>query len=282
MITTKSEICKHISHFSLWKTVLINQISTACTITSRLSAICTCSLFIFIFEVYIICNDFPDFSLADGLPALSFSISSLTLIGMLAVITYTVSWDPRRVVDAVSRVINGATCTCMIIKANHRRRRLPNLCSLTEPAHVRIFSGKNNNVLRHEENKNLCLMMDYVQYKRRAYFLSFTRGDCVQMVFHFVGWGVLSDSHSVIIMLCDFTALTFNYSCCLFTRAPKILWCIGAPHRLINHLSAVYSYRSISVSIQTFLYFDSLTIVQFFIFVSAYQRNWLIYGVHFS
>uniref|UniRef100_A0A4W6EG52 Lysosomal cobalamin transport escort protein LMBD1 n=1 Tax=Lates calcarifer TaxID=8187 RepID=A0A4W6EG52_LATCA len=36
-----------------------------------------------------ISNGFPVFAPADGLPALSFSISTLTLIGMLAVITYT-------------------------------------------------------------------------------------------------------------------------------------------------------------------------------------------------
>uniref|UniRef100_A0AAX7VVH0 Lysosomal cobalamin transport escort protein LMBD1 n=1 Tax=Astatotilapia calliptera TaxID=8154 RepID=A0AAX7VVH0_ASTCA len=36
-----------------------------------------------------ISNSLPDFPSTDGLPALSFSISSLTLIGMLAVITYT-------------------------------------------------------------------------------------------------------------------------------------------------------------------------------------------------
>lgn len=51
-----------------------------------------------------ISNGFPVFPPADGLPALSFSISSLTLIGMLAVITYTVSWDRRQVVDVVSCV----------------------------------------------------------------------------------------------------------------------------------------------------------------------------------
>ncbi len=39
-------------------------------------------------------NKFP-LCLADGLAALSFSISSLTLIGMLAVITYTVSGQQR-------------------------------------------------------------------------------------------------------------------------------------------------------------------------------------------
>lgn len=46
-----------------------------------------------------VCFVFPP---ADGLPALSFSISSLTLIGMLAVITYTVSWGLRPVVNVVS------------------------------------------------------------------------------------------------------------------------------------------------------------------------------------
>lgn len=51
-----------------------------------------------------ISNGFPVFPPADGLPALSFSISSLTLIGMLAVITYTVSLDLRQVVDVVSCV----------------------------------------------------------------------------------------------------------------------------------------------------------------------------------
>ncbi|KAF7648373.1 hypothetical protein LDENG_00157980 [Lucifuga dentata] len=35
---------------------------------------------------------FEELGSSHGLPALSFSISSLTLIGMLAVITYTVSW----------------------------------------------------------------------------------------------------------------------------------------------------------------------------------------------
>lgn len=50
----------------------------------------------------LILNGFPVFPPADGLPALSFSISSLTLIGMLAVITYTVSWALRQVVNVVS------------------------------------------------------------------------------------------------------------------------------------------------------------------------------------
>lgn len=38
---------------------------------------------------------------ADGLPALAFSISSLTLIGMLAVITYTVSCAHQRLISTV-------------------------------------------------------------------------------------------------------------------------------------------------------------------------------------
>ena len=60
-------------------------------------------------------NVFPVFPLADGLPALSFSISSLTLIGMLAVITYTVSLDLGQVVDVVSCV--QWSCVCTVIKA---------------------------------------------------------------------------------------------------------------------------------------------------------------------
>lgn len=61
-----------------------------------------------------ISNGFPVFLSADGLPALSFSISSLTLIGMLAVITYTVSLDLRQVVDVVSCV--QWSCICTVIK----------------------------------------------------------------------------------------------------------------------------------------------------------------------
>lgn len=51
-----------------------------------------------------ISNGSPVLLPADGLLALSFSISTLTLIGMLAVITYTVSWDPRQADDVVSCV----------------------------------------------------------------------------------------------------------------------------------------------------------------------------------
>lgn len=54
---------------------------------------------------------FPVISPADGLPALSFSISTLTLIGMLAVITYTVSRDPMSY-----RAFSGA------VSANHAAR----------------------------------------------------------------------------------------------------------------------------------------------------------------
>lgn len=44
---------------------------------------------------------FPPLPPADGLPALAFSISSLTLIGMLAVITYTVSCAHQRLICTV-------------------------------------------------------------------------------------------------------------------------------------------------------------------------------------
>lgn len=57
------------------------------------------------------------FSPADGLPALSFSISSLTLIGMLAVITYTVSCAHQ--------------CSiCTVIKTKHSMGSSPNLDSM--------------------------------------------------------------------------------------------------------------------------------------------------------
>lgn len=49
-----------------------------------------------------ISNRLLPFLPADGLYALSFSISSLTLIGMLAVITYTVSWDQRQLFNVAS------------------------------------------------------------------------------------------------------------------------------------------------------------------------------------
>lgn len=74
-----------------------------------------------------ISNGFLVFPPADGLPALAFSISSLTLIGMLAVITYTVSWDWRQVVDVVSCV--QWSYICRVIKANHPMGGFPNLAS---------------------------------------------------------------------------------------------------------------------------------------------------------
>lgn len=70
-------------------------------------------------------NSVPVFSSADGLPALSFSISSLTLIGMLAVITYTVSLDLRQAANVVSCVQRGSICR--VIKANHPMGSFPNL-----------------------------------------------------------------------------------------------------------------------------------------------------------
>lgn len=66
-----------------------------------------------------ISNSFLVFLPADGLYALSFSISSLTLIGMLAVITYTVSWDLRQLFNVASFVYLSFICT--VINASFRR-----------------------------------------------------------------------------------------------------------------------------------------------------------------
>lgn len=66
-----------------------------------------------------ISNSFLVFSPADGLYALSFSISSLTLIGMLAVITYTVSWDLRQLFNVPSFVYS--CFVCKVINASFRR-----------------------------------------------------------------------------------------------------------------------------------------------------------------
>lgn len=55
-------------------------------------------------------NSFLVFVPADGLYALSFSISSLTLIGMLAVITYTVRWDLRQLFNVASCVYLSYIC----------------------------------------------------------------------------------------------------------------------------------------------------------------------------
>lgn len=66
-----------------------------------------------------ISNSFLVLLPADGLYALSFSISSLTLIGMLAVITYTVSWDLRQLFNVASFVYLSFICT--VINASFRR-----------------------------------------------------------------------------------------------------------------------------------------------------------------
>lgn len=66
-----------------------------------------------------ISDSFLVFSPADGLYALSFSISSLTLIGMLAVITYTVSWDLRQLFNVASFVYS--SFVCKVINASFRR-----------------------------------------------------------------------------------------------------------------------------------------------------------------
>lgn len=56
---------------------------------------------------------------ADGLYALSFSISSLTLIGMLAVITYTVSWDLRQLFNVAS--CEHLSYICTVINASFKQ-----------------------------------------------------------------------------------------------------------------------------------------------------------------
>lgn len=66
-----------------------------------------------------ISNSFLVLSPADGLYALSFSISSLTLIGMLAVITYTVSGDLRQLFNVASFVYS--SFVCKVINASFRR-----------------------------------------------------------------------------------------------------------------------------------------------------------------
>lgn len=66
-----------------------------------------------------ISNSFLLFLPADGLHALSFSISSLTLIGMLAVITYTVSWDLRQLFNVASCEYLSYICT--VINASFKQ-----------------------------------------------------------------------------------------------------------------------------------------------------------------
>lgn len=94
---------------------------------------------------------------------------------------------------------------------------------------------------------------------------------------------------SVLVMSCDFRALAFNCSncsgCCL---SPKTFaWCMCTLHWLINHLSAayLYIYRSTSMSINICPYFDSLSILQFFIFSRIRKIDCavtLVNAVHFS
>lgn len=64
-------------------------------------------------------NSFLLFFPADGLYALSFSISSLTLIGMLAVITYTVSWDLRQLFNVAS--CEFLSYICAVINASFKQ-----------------------------------------------------------------------------------------------------------------------------------------------------------------
>uniref|UniRef100_A0A8C5H782 Lysosomal cobalamin transport escort protein LMBD1 n=1 Tax=Gouania willdenowi TaxID=441366 RepID=A0A8C5H782_GOUWI len=73
-----------------------SQVKNALKYTIGFAIVCVVLLLIgrpvvFLFEVKLesLANGTPDSPPTDGLPALSFSISSLTLIGMLAVITYT-------------------------------------------------------------------------------------------------------------------------------------------------------------------------------------------------
>lgn len=88
---------------------------------------------------------FPLFPPTDGLPALSFSISSLTLIGMLAVITYTVSWDSRQVVN-VSRV--QWRYIWPIIKTHHPMAWFPNRVQikLIETCHLMEMCWRLNRI----------------------------------------------------------------------------------------------------------------------------------------
>lgn len=108
-----------------------------------------------------ISNDFPVLSPADGLPALSFSISTLTLIGMLAVITYTVSWDLRQVVDDVScgQWYFIGTVIKAIIQCSDFQILPP--CSLIGPLLIEISDIYI--VLKYEErlNRIIFLLLDY-------------------------------------------------------------------------------------------------------------------------
>lgn len=209
-----------------------------------------------------ISNHLLPFLPADGLYALSFSISSLTLIGMLAVITYTVSWDQRQLFNVASCEHWSYICTVI------------NACFKQDYCQIPLSKKINDTTKMLLETK-------------RGSFFRFKLEDVIECGWNwmFIAWFILSCSDLskgflVSLLPSDCRSLKF-------TRASMCSSCYLTPRLLRDEstpfpdLSATYLllfvdslYRSTSLSIKKLLHFDFVSIQFLSLFsLQNYKRS---------